>query len=64
MLFKKHYAMISRIILGFVISSSLKTIPHSFESVWTMIISVVCFVVGFAIAIVMDKAEKKKHTEQ
>ena len=64
MLFKKHYAMISRIILGFVISSSLKTIPHSFESVWTMIISVVCFVVGFAIAIVMDKAEKKKQTEQ
>lgn len=64
MLFKKHYTMISRIILGFVISSSLKTIPHSFESVWTMIISVVCFVAGFAIAIVMDKAEKKKHTEQ
>ncbi len=64
MLFKKHYAMISRIILGFVISSSLKTIPHNFKSVWTMIISVVCFVVGFAIAIVMDEAEKKKRTEQ
>lgn len=60
MLFKKHYALISRIILGFVISSSLKTLPHSFESVWTMIISVVCFAIGFAVAIIMDKSEKKQ----
>lgn len=61
MLFKKHYALISRIILGFVISSSLKTLPHSFGSVWTMIISVVCFAVGFAVAVAMDKAEKKQN---
>ncbi|MBQ9978179.1 MAG: DUF368 domain-containing protein [Clostridia bacterium] len=61
MLFKKHYALISRIILGFVISSSLKTLPHSFGSVWTMIISVVCFAVGFAVAVAMDKAERKKN---
>lgn len=63
MLFKKHYAMISRIILGFVISSSLKTLPHSFESVWTMIISVICCALGFVVAILMDKAETKKQTE-
>ena len=60
MLFKKHYALISRIILGFVISSSLKTLPHSFGSVWTMIISIACFAVGFAVAIIMDRAEKKQ----
>ena len=59
MLFKKHYAIISRIILGFVISSSLKTLPHEFGSVWTMIISIICCVVGFIVAIAMEKTEKK-----
>ena len=62
MLFKKHYAVISRIILGFVISSSLKTLPHEFGSVWTMIISIICCVIGFIIAIAMEKTEsKQKH---
>ena len=60
MLFKKHYALISRIILGFVISSSLKTLPYDFKSVWTMVISVICFALGFWVAHAMDKAEKKR----
>ena len=60
MLFKKHYTIISRIILGFVISSSLKTLPHDFKSPWTMIISIICCVVGFAVAIAMEKSEKKQ----
>ena len=60
MLFKKHYAVISRIILGFVISSSLKTLPHEFISSWTMIISVVCCAAGFVIAIAMENSEKKQ----
>jgi putative membrane protein len=62
MLFKRHYSVISRIILGFVISSSLKTLPHEFKSPWTMILSLVCCVVGFAIAIVMDRSDKKHKT--
>ena len=57
MLFKKHYGLISRIILGFVISSSLKTLPYSFTSAATMIISLICFGVGFLVAILMDRAE-------
>ena len=60
MLFKKHYSLISRIILGFVISSSLKTLPYEFTSIWTMIISVLCFGIGFAVAIVMEKSEQKQ----
>ncbi len=60
MMFKKHYAIISRIILGFVVSSSLKTLPDHFGSVWTMIISVICFGLGFAVAIFMDKTERKR----
>jgi putative membrane protein len=62
MLFKKHYAVISRIILGFVISSSLKTLPHEMDGVWTIIISIICFVIGFAVAHFMEKNEKKKKT--
>lgn len=60
MMFKKHYALILRIILGFVISSSLKTLPHEFKSVWTMIISVVCFAIGFIVAHWMEKSERKR----
>lgn len=60
MLFKKHYAIISRIILGFVISSSLKTLPHEFKSVWTMIISIICCAVGFVVALVMENAERNQ----
>ena len=60
MLFKKHYAVISRIILGFVISSSLKTLPHEFKTPWTMILSVICCVIGFIIAIFMEKSEKEQ----
>ena len=59
MLFKKHYALISRIILGFVISSSLKTLPHRFTNAWTLIISIICCALGFWIAWAMENAEKK-----
>ena len=60
MLFKKHYAIFSRIILGFVISSSLKTLPYEFENIWTMMISIICCALGFLIALAMGKHEKKQ----
>ena len=59
LLFKKHYALVSRIILGFVVSSSLKTLPHQFVSIGSLLISVICFALGFAIAIAMEKSEQK-----
>lgn len=60
MLFKKHYALISRIILGFVISSSLKTLPNKFGSALSTVISIICFALGFVVAIAMDRAEKRQ----
>ena len=60
MLFKKHYAVVSRIILGFVIASSLKILPVSFENSLTLVISVSCFIVGFAVSRGMDCAKKKQ----
>ncbi|MBQ8235397.1 MAG: DUF368 domain-containing protein [Clostridia bacterium] len=60
MLFKKHYALISRIVLGFVIASSLKIVPSAFDNILTLVLSVACFVVGFLIARGMDIAKKKQ----
>ena len=57
MLFKKHYALISRIILGFVISSSLKTLPTNFSGTWSLVISIICCALGFAVAYFMDRSE-------
>ena len=62
MLFKKHYATTSRAVLGFVVASSLKALPLSFPTTLSLIISIICFAIGFVIARVMDKAEAKTKT--
>lgn len=59
MLFEKHYTFISRIILGFVIASSLKILPVSFESPVILVVSLLCFGAGFAIARKMDIVRQK-----
>ena len=59
-MFKKHYAITSRIVLGFVIASTLKIIPESFGDPWTLVISVLCFGAGFAAARIMDVAGQKQ----
>ena len=59
-LYEKHYALVSRLILGFVIASSLKIVPTQFESAGTLVLSIVCFIAGFAIARAMDCAREKQ----
>jgi len=59
MLFDKHYAVFSRIILGFVIASSLKILPSGFDGALTLIASLLCFAGGFILARYMDKAKEK-----
>ena len=61
MLFEKHYPVMSRVILGFVIASSLKILPSSFDSLPVLLISLACFGGGFMIARNIDRA-KEKHT--
>lgn len=58
-LFDKHYAITSRIILGFVIAASLKILPSTFTSVIEFVIAFVCFIAGFAVSIIMDKMKKE-----
>lgn len=60
MLYKRHYAITSRIILGFVIASSLKILPASFTSPLIFVISLLCFALGFLIARAMDIAGNRQ----
>ena len=55
-LYTNHYSIMSRVILGFVIASSLKILPTSFGSPATLVIALVCFAGGFALARAMDLA--------
>ena len=61
MLFQHHRAVMSRIVLGFVIASALKIVPHSFASPLALISSLLCFAVGYAVARAMDIAQSKQH---
>lgn len=60
MLYKRHYAVTSRVVLGFVVASSIKIVPAKFDSPWLLIISLVCFVLGFIVARGMDIMQRKQ----
>lgn len=59
-LYEKRYALVSRLILGVVVASSLKIIPTSFESTGTACLSLVLFAAGFCVARFMDLARGKQ----
>ena len=54
-LYKTHRAITTRTILGFVIASSLKTVPNHFNGGWDMAISLLCCAVGFVLAVLMER---------
>lgn len=54
-LFEKHYAIAFHCILGFVIASTLPTIPRSYTSSTELILCIVCAVAGFFGAYWLDK---------
>ena len=62
-LYEKHYAVVSRFILGFVVASSLKIVPASFESAGALVLSLACFGIGFAVARGMDCARGRQQGE-
>lgn len=59
MLLKKYHGQTLRVILGFMVASSLKILPASFENVTILIVSLVCFGVGFIISRTMDIVRNK-----
>ena len=58
-LLRKKESLVFRVILGFVVSSTLMITPTSFGSIGQLGLSTVCFVVGFVIAFLMDRARKE-----
>ena len=60
MLFGRHYPVMSRVILGFVIASSLKILPSSFEGMGALAVSLACFAGGFFVARKMDCSKEKQ----
>ena len=59
-LLNRHGAVMSRIILGFVISSVLMITPVSFDSPLQGVLAVACFAVGFLAAYGMDRTKDKQ----
>lgn len=57
---KQHYAVASKIILGFVVSSVLMIAPTKFAGVQQILLSAACFAFGFFLARWMDLRQKKE----
>lgn len=53
-LLEKYYSVLSKVILGFVISSVLMIAPKSFSNTIQLLIGIVCFAAGFLLSRWMD----------
>jgi len=63
-LFETKYALMSRIVLGVMIASTLLIFPSGFDSVSSLLLSAACFVGGFALARGMDVARNGRFSER
>ena len=54
-----YYAILSKIILGFVISSVLMIIPVNFNAAYEIILAIGCFAAGFFVSHWMDYADRR-----
>ncbi len=59
-LFRRWNAVLSKIILGFVISSLLVIFPLPEKYDWRLPVGILCFAAGFALAVWMGILERKK----
>ncbi len=53
-LLERHYGVLSKTILGFVVSSVLLILPTSFSSAYQLLLGIACFALGFLLAYWMD----------
>jgi putative membrane protein len=53
-LFAKHYAFISQLVLGIILSSTLMILPTAFTSIFSVFLSILCFIGGYFAAIKMN----------
>ncbi|MCD8107437.1 MAG: DUF368 domain-containing protein [Oscillospiraceae bacterium] len=59
-LIEKKYALISKIILGFMMASAILIIPTEFNGIMQFIGAIIAFVAGFTVARLMDIARAKQ----
>ena len=55
---KRHYAQMLRVLLGFVISSTLTVLPISFSGPPQFAAALACMAVGFVVAYWMEGVQK------
>jgi putative membrane protein len=53
-LYEKHYSLISHIILGIVIASTLRIVPINISGAGELVLVILCFVLGYGISWVFD----------
>ncbi len=63
-LFKKHYTVAYHMVLGFVFASTVIIIPRQYEGIGDILQCAGCFMVGFAIAWLIDKAGQKLQAKE
>jgi len=63
-LYRRHYAVISRTVLGFVVASTLTVFPSSFDTPIMLMLSLLCFAAGFAVARGMDVIGNKQQMQE
>ncbi len=59
-LFENHYSLISGAVIGIMLASTLMILPTGFDTFSSAIISLACFIGGFAAARGMDVAREKQ----
>ena len=59
-LFETRYALMSRVVLGVMIPSTLLALPDSFGGIRTILLAASCFAAGFAVSRWMDIAKNNK----
>ena len=60
MLFHRYDTATSRVVLGFVIASSLKIVPYSYGTPAVFLLSLLCFALGFGAARGMDLLKQRQ----
>lgn len=61
-LFERHYAVMSRVLLGLVLAATVVTLPRSCSSFTELLTGIIGFVLGYLLAAGMDKAARKLDT--
>lgn len=63
-MFENHYSMISQIVIGILLASTLLIVPTRFDSLSNWFISMICFLTGFFISQGFDHMSIKQEVER